>query len=193
MATGETQQPKLSVEAQLDEALRIIESVKTKVANRRAADMEVPPSWLTKLAKAQEMLDAVQGAKAAQQKALGGSFEQVRKAVKGLDQRIREIVIHNANYGGLLQVAAALAIRCGIPMTVQAASPQEKPEKNFLLLNLPSGQVSFSILSREAASMTRLSVHDAGSAWDGHDTTLKRNRILAFMDLVAESGNTLPS
>lgn len=79
-----------------------------------------------------------------------------------------------ADRNRLAQLLAYLAEKCGYVAGIEAVP--DDPDWPVLYIDLPTGQVSWHI---PRADLWPHSTYEG--AWDGHDNTLKANRMLALI------------
>ena len=171
----------------MEEASGLIEEAKRKIENRQEAEIPVPEAWLKKLKEVEEELKALREEKGEPEKAnLPPLWKVYRMRVDQLSEALKKVKDQEWNYRTLQQVVAVLCLRYGLGVGLD-----EGEEKGaFLVLDLPTGQVSFRLSGKQRKGLARIGL--SPWAWDGHSVEEKRNRIEAFLESAEKPGATGP-
>lgn len=108
-------------------------------------------------------------------------LDDLRKELRQLARLTSRPEIDSRNYHNALVVMAALAIRSGIRVTLDA----QQDGRAYLIIQAPTGQISFSATGGGAERLgTCLGLAPGEPTWDGHTSSDRDARIQALAESV---------
>ena len=187
-----TKTPRKTVEMMLAEAEELIRQAQEKIAIREEAGIDVPPIWREKVAliteaftqakETGELPEPTQEQKEAF-KDLPTAWRSFGNAVRNQIKEMQKHTVLMGNFETLHLLTAAMCLQAGWPVCLESSPDTDlaQPQGGFLLMDLPTGQVSFRLtrdLRCRLASVLNLPTTEG--AWDKHRVAQKTDRLEGF-------------
>ena len=189
MERAQNTKPKRGVIGRLREAEILILEAREKIELRKKAEIQIPDEWALKLKKIEKLLAEVRQIEDYDQRERNHintkptAWKKFTDKILTVEHQSQQLFGKTCNFGILLDILAAFSVKYGFKC---GRNISEKGNK-FLLVDLPTGQISIKISEKRYKNMEWLDIIEP-PLFDGHTSKEKSQRVDEFVT-IAKSGS----